>query len=79
MARVMARTLFVSLALLCAAPLAVGQQSAPDLILLNARVFTSDSSHPYVEALAIRGDRIVAAGTSEKIASMAGPQTKRWG
>ncbi|HKV04447.1 MAG TPA: amidohydrolase [Candidatus Acidoferrales bacterium] len=56
---------------------ATAQRSAPDLILLNGKIFTSDSSHPYVEALAIRGDRIAAVGASEKIASLAGPQTKR--
>lgn len=77
MVRIMVRMLLVALALAFLAPLVVGQQSSPDLILLKGRVFTSDASHPYVEALAIRGDRIVAAGTSEKIASMSGPQTKR--
>jgi predicted amidohydrolase YtcJ len=54
-----------------------GQQSGPDMILLNGKVFTSDRSHPYLEALAIRGDRITAAGTSERMAAMAGPGTKR--
>jgi predicted amidohydrolase YtcJ len=59
------------------APFVMSQQSAPDLILLNGRVFTSDSAHPYVEALAIRGERIIATGTSDKIVAMAGPETKR--
>lgn len=58
-------------------PSVQGQQAFPDLILVNGRVFTSDLLHPYVEALAIRGDRVVAAGTSGKIATLAGPQTKR--
>lgn len=58
-------------------PSVQGQQAFPDLILMNGRVFTSDLLHPYVEALAIRGDRVVAAGTSGKIATLAGPQTKR--
>ena len=56
---------------------AFSQQPAPDLILLNGKVFTSSASHPYVEALAIRGERIVAAGTSSEIAALAGKETKR--
>ena len=77
MARIVTRMLFVPLALTFAAPFVIGQQSSPDLILLNGRIFTSDSAHPYVQAVAVRGDRIVGAGTSEKITSLAGPQMKR--
>lgn len=73
----MARKVLFSFALAFLAPLAIAQQSPPDLILLNGRIFTSDSARPYVEALAIRGDRITAVGTSEKIVTLAGPQTKR--
>ena len=54
-----------------------GQQPSPDLILLNGKIFTSDSAHPYVQALAIRGERIVAAGSTKEIGALAGPQTKR--
>jgi predicted amidohydrolase YtcJ len=76
MPRIKTRILLGPLALtLLASPLP-SQQSPPDLILLNGRIFTSDSAHPYVEALAIRGERIVATGTTEKIRSLVGPQTK---
>jgi predicted amidohydrolase YtcJ len=54
-----------------------GQQSSPDLILLNGKVFTSNASHPYVEAIAIRGERILAVGTSKEIVPLAGKDTKR--
>jgi predicted amidohydrolase YtcJ len=64
-------------ALTLLAALSSGQQSPPDLILLNGKIFTSDSAHPFVEALAIRGERIVAIGTAEKVRMLAGPQTKR--
>ncbi len=53
------------------------QQAAPDLVLLNGKVFTSDAAHPYVQALAIRGERIVATGDSAKIKALAGPHTKQ--
>jgi hypothetical protein len=73
----MRRILLGPLALTLVATLSSGQQSPADAILLNGKIFTSDSAHPYVEALAIRGERIVATGTAEKIRSLAGPQTKR--
>lgn len=55
---------------------AVSQQAAPDLVLINGKIFTSDAAHPYVQALAIRGERITATGDSAKIKALAGPHTK---
>jgi predicted amidohydrolase YtcJ len=56
---------------------AFAQQMPPDLILFNGRVFTSNASQPYVEALAIRGERIFAVGTSKEIVTVAGKETRR--
>jgi hypothetical protein len=53
-----------------------GQQSPPDLILVNGKIFTSSSTHPYVEALAIRGERISSVGTSREISGLSSTQTK---
>ena len=53
---------------------AESQQAAPDLVLLNGKIFTSDVAHPYVQALAIRGERITATGDSAKIRALAGPE-----
>lgn len=53
------------------------QQSSPNLILLNGKIFTSDAAHPYVQALAIRGEQIIATGGSEKILALAGPGTRK--
>jgi hypothetical protein len=77
MPRIKTRILLGLLALALLAALSSGQESPPDLILLNGKIFTSDSAHPFVEALAIRGERIVAVGTAEKVRMLAGPQTKR--
>jgi hypothetical protein len=77
MPRIKTRILFGLLTLSLLAALSPGQQSPPDLILLNGKIFTSDVAHPYVEALAIRGERIVATGTTEKMRSLAGPLTKQ--
>jgi predicted amidohydrolase YtcJ len=52
------------------------QQAAPDLVLLNGKIFTSDAAHPYVQALAVRGERITATGDSAKIRALVGPHTK---
>jgi len=74
MPRIKTRILLAPLALILLVALASGQQSPPDLILLNGKIFTSDSAHPFVEALAMRGERIVAIGTAEKVRMFAGPR-----
>ena len=45
---------------LCLVSTGNGQSPTPDVVVVNGRVFTADRSRPYAEALAIRGDRIVA-------------------
>ena len=55
----------------------LGQQSTPDLVLTNGKIFTSNTRQPYVEALAIRGESIIAAGTSKEISALVGPQTRQ--
>jgi predicted amidohydrolase YtcJ len=66
------------LALIVALPAALaGQgQASPDLVLLNGRVYTLDSSRPWAEAVAIAGDRIAAVGTAADITALSGPRTK---
>jgi predicted amidohydrolase YtcJ len=49
----------------------------PDLVLLNGKVFTSEAKHLRVEALAIRGDRIIAIGDTKTVEALAGPATRR--
>jgi cytosine/adenosine deaminase-related metal-dependent hydrolase len=49
----------------------------PDLVLTGGKVFTADSTRPWAQALAIRGERIVAVGTSEQVERLAGPATRR--
>jgi predicted amidohydrolase YtcJ len=49
---------------------APGRGSPPaDLVLTGGRIFTGDPARPWAEALAIRGDRIVAVGSSAEIAA----------
>jgi predicted amidohydrolase YtcJ len=48
-----------------------------ELVLLNGKVFTSASAKPSAEAIAIRGERIIAVDTSDKIKALAGPNTRQ--
>jgi predicted amidohydrolase YtcJ len=75
--RLVAKAAFSLVCFLALSVSAVSQQSAPDLILVNGKVFTSVAAHPYAQALAIRGDRVIATGDSAKIIALAGPMTKR--
>jgi predicted amidohydrolase YtcJ len=49
----------------------------PDLVLVGGRIFTADSARPWAEAVAIRGERVVALGTTAAIRALAGPRTRR--
>jgi predicted amidohydrolase YtcJ len=48
-----------------------------DLILINGKIFTADKKNLYVGAIAIKGNKILAAGTNESIEKLAGSKTKR--
>ena len=52
-------------------------QEVPDTILVNGRIFTGAQARPYVDAIAIKGTRILAVGTNQEISSTAGPKTRR--
>src|SRR5215510_7833304 len=47
-----------------------------DLILTHGRIYTLDAQKPWAQALAIRGDRILAVGGDKEIAALAGPRTR---
>jgi predicted amidohydrolase YtcJ len=54
-----------------------GQQAPPDLVVFNGKIFTSNTAQPNVEALAIRGDRIIAVGASKDLLALAAKTTQR--
>jgi predicted amidohydrolase YtcJ len=56
---------------------APGGEAPPNLILLNGKVFTSDLAKPSAEAVAIRGERIIAVGASTEIGKLAAAKTRR--
>jgi predicted amidohydrolase YtcJ len=53
------------------------QQPAPDLVLSNGKIITVDDRFTIAQAVAIKGDRIVAVGTSQAMAQLAGTNTRR--
>lgn len=69
------RNLLAVLVVACAGSQANAQASKHDMVMLNGNIFTGVASRPYVEALAIAGDRIVATGETGTIRAMAGPAT----
>jgi predicted amidohydrolase YtcJ len=73
----MKRLDFVLLIAMMLSGSASAQGVAPDTILFDGKIFTSDPADLYVQALAIRGERIVARGDSTKIKVLAGPRTEQ--
>ena len=64
---------FVLATALAAANAEAGQV---DLILVGAKVLTSDSTRPTAEAVALEGERIRAVGSNEDIRRLGGPNTR---
>lgn len=48
----------------------------PDLILTNGKIFTSNSNQLYVQAIAIKGNKVIASGDKTTIEKLAKPFTK---
>ncbi len=47
-----------------------------DMVLRNGTIVTVDEAVPEVEALAVRGDRIIALGSNEEISAYVGDRTE---
>jgi predicted amidohydrolase YtcJ len=62
------------LATLISAP---GFAQSADIIFTNGKIFTADEKQPYVQALAIKGNKILAAGNNATIEKLASAKTKR--
>ena len=52
------------------------QQAPADMVLFNGKVFTADPGRPYAEAVAIRGERILAVGSVDDIKRLANAKTR---
>ena len=62
----------------CAATAVVAQksQSPAETIVLHGKLYTLDDKNPWAQALAIRGDKIIAVGTDAAVEKFRGPATK---
>jgi predicted amidohydrolase YtcJ len=70
-ARLLSSLLIMMSAFTLAAP--AGAQSAPvSLAVVNARIWSGNPKRPWAEAIAVRGDRIAAVGSSAEIRKIAG-------
>ncbi len=69
-----AKVLFV--ALLFMATTAMADTPPADLVLYDAHVVTVARHQPEAQALAVRGDRIVAVGSDDQIKAFIGPHTR---
>jgi len=48
---------------------ACNSQEKADLVILNGKIFTVDEKNPVAEAIAIRGEKIISVGTTNRIKS----------
>jgi predicted amidohydrolase YtcJ len=71
------RAAAVIAALVSAGVIVRAQQPVADVILTNGKVITVDDKFTIAQAVAIRGDRIVAVGSNQQITQMAGASTRR--
>lgn len=59
-----------------AAPFTQAASDSATLVILHARVWTGNPKQPWAEAVAVRGDRLVAVGSSSELARLAGTGTR---
>jgi len=68
-------SVLLSIVLLNFAP--TGSKTDPaDLIFINGNVYTANDRQPHAEAVAIKGDRIVFAGSNADAKNFQGAQTR---
>src|SRR5260370_6116921 len=68
----------ISLILLSTPPLMASDAPAQpaDIIITNARIYTVNPKQKWAEAIAVRGDKIVAVGDRKQVEALRGPATK---
>jgi predicted amidohydrolase YtcJ len=54
-----------------------GQENSGERIFFHAKVFTGDPQNPYAEAVAIRGEKIVAAGSFAEVVKSVSAKAER--
>ncbi|MDF1503110.1 amidohydrolase [Roseisolibacter sp. H3M3-2] len=78
----MRRAAVLALALAAVSAEAPAQASGPasggdvSLAIVNARVWTGNPRRPWADAVAVRGDRLAAVGSSAEVRKLAGPRAR---
>jgi len=57
-------------------PANIPEEQAADLVIYNGKVVTVDKSFSIAQAVAVKGDKIIAVGTDEEIEALVGKNTK---
>src|SRR5260370_4761406 len=72
--------LFASIFLILLSPPPLMASDAPshpaDVIVTNARIYTVNPQQKWAEAIAVRGDKIIAVGDRKQIEALRSPATK---
>lgn len=71
-----APSLIILVAAACGEILSAPARPSADLIVLHAKVYTVNPQQPWAEAVAISGNKLVAVGSDNEIASYRGSNTK---
>jgi predicted amidohydrolase YtcJ len=71
------RRILLSVAVFLLLQSAWGQAGASERVLFHAKIFTADPQNPYAEAVAIRGDKILAVGTLPEVLKSVSPNAER--
>ncbi|MGE3844054.1 MAG: amidohydrolase [Vicinamibacterales bacterium] len=71
------KTAVFVLVMLAAASTLSAQPQVADVVLTGGKVITVDDRFSIAQAVAIRGDRVLAVGTNQQINALAGPNTRR--
>lgn len=72
----MKRTITLIIASIMVSTLSCQQREVADLIIINGRVFTVDESNPEAEAIAVKGEKIIAVGSTKEIKTYAAESTQ---
>src|SRR6187402_547678 len=57
-------------------PAAEEVDGGPDLVVVNAKIYTQDDRQPRAEALAVIGERLLAVGPTARIKALATKRTR---
>ena len=61
---------------LCFTCVSLAADPPPDFILLHGRIHTEDADRSVAQALAVRGNTIIAVGTDQAVSALSGPSTR---